>query len=326
MCRYVRNTATSLPQIHFLQEIPEEETQQGHARNPYRGHSRVEELLVQAQDRVNKVLLCTVPSAPQPRSPIDQRSSHVPTISTPHLTNRRSLLSEPLSPGTRPFSLIEAPSRPFAQNQSQLQHARSLSSVSAYQSQFGNRVSEFGSTTPTPTGLIDGSTNNVRFATFPVEGRSSYTGAGATSGSYHTDGRDHEAQTSSQLSAQEHGQLNSFSSLVPQTIPASSQDQQQLPAGPLPHESEEPRGDEPAPPYSELSAGSDNSWTNTSGRGTRSTPASPTIVSTQGQGLRNGTSLTYSLPGELSQSSLTRGITILIPGSTPQPEVLHIRR
>lgn len=220
--------------------------------------------------------------------------------------------------GTRPSSLLETPPGPSAQTQPQLQHVRSLSSVSAYQSQTGSHVNEFGSTTL--TGFIDGNVSNGRSATFPVAGSSSYVEADANGYPYRTlDSGDHDAPPSSPPSAPGHRRFNPFLSSVPQ--PLASQDQQQATAGsPLcgPQGSEV---GEPAPPYSEssLAVDSGNSWANpeahirslssnnpyalaqswqtptsdSPGGGARPTcvPASPTVMDTQEQGQKRGAPL-----------------------------------
>lgn len=298
-----------MPQIHFLQEIPEDEARQRYARDPYNGQSKIKDLVDEVQSRVDKVLLCTVSPPGQPCSP----TPYIPI--RPPFTNG-SFSSGLLGSDARPFSLIEAPSEP---SHPHLLRVRSLPSVSTCQSQFNSCISEFGSTSRTCRN--DGNASGVRFAALPVEGSSSYVAAGANGHQRRADSGDRDAPPSPSLSASGHRQFESFSSLLPQpNLAAPSQSQQQAPTGPPVHESEGLGGDElPAPPYTELSAGSEISsahmgvhvrsgssgnqyalehprqGSDLSDGGIRPThlPASPmTVNALQGQGQRRGAPLT----------------------------------
>lgn len=280
-----------MSQIHvLLQEIPEDETQPGLPRSPYYGHTKVEELVAEAHRCVNEVRLSTVPSTAQPRR-TDQQLPQVPNVSESPFMNqgsftsspyqqqpyavdtynddvsRRDVLPEPQGFSTGRFldSPVEGSPSPFAQSQHQSQYSGSLSSASAFQSQSGRRVDEFGSTIDAP------SAGGGRFATFPVKARSDSFGTTGSGFPKRADDKDHDAPLSL-LSAPERGQSDSFSSSVAQALAASSVDQKQSFEEPVLGKPGRYSKDGPAPAYESPIDSESNPWGNSSSVGARLGP------------------------------------------------------
>ncbi|KXN81947.1 Sphingolipid long chain base-responsive protein PIL1 [Leucoagaricus sp. SymC.cos] len=274
-----------------VSEIPEDETQPGLPRNPYLGYAKVEGYLAEAHRCVNEVRLSTVPSSSQPRRH-DQQLPQVPSVSESPFMNqasftsspyppqiqppvgsyhedvsRRDILPEPQGLGTGRFldSPIEASTSPFSQAPQQPQYSGSLPSASAFQSQSGRHVDEFGSTMP--SGPIDAlGTGGGRFATFPVKARSGSVG-NPVGGDYQfrleSETKDYDGPLSLLSTPPHREQSDSFSSSVAQALAATSRDSRDEDNEPLPPPGRPGRfsKDGPAPSY-EASIDSESPWSN----------------------------------------------------------------